>query len=209
MIASVTPSPSGALSLATRKKGTNSVLLSSWSLWSATGMLMTAVNICYGYEEDRSFVRFNIEALLLGAALGAFGAVALGLVALFPVLVDLLPLSDSWHATILLVRWPILAALAIVALAVVYRYAPARIPQEWSWFSWGAATATALWLIGSVVFNFYVSKFGSYEKTYGSLGAVVVLLLWFYMSTYVILIGAELNAEIERYCAARMTRRQR
>ena len=123
-----------------------SVLLASWSVWSATGMLMTAVNICYGDEEKRSFVRFNLEALALGAGLALFGVVALALVAVLPVLVDLLPAPGAWHAVISLVRWPILAGLAIVALAIVYRYARARVLGKWEWISWGAAIATALWL---------------------------------------------------------------
>ena len=100
-----------------------------------------------------------------------------------------------------LVRWPILAGLAIALLAIVYRYGRARVLPKWEWISWGAATATALWLIGSIAFSFYVSEFGSYDRTYGSLGAVIVLLLWFYMTAYVILIGAVLNAETERLAA--------
>ena len=175
-----------------------SVVLASWSMWSATGMLMTAVNICYGIEEKRSVVRFNLEALALGAGVALFGVVALALVAVLPVLSDLLPAPGAWHGVISLVRWPVLAGLAIVALAIVYRYAPSRVQRKWEWISWGAALATALWLIGSIAFTFYVSRAGSYDRTYGSLGAVIVLLLWFYMSAYVILIGAEVNAEIER-----------
>ena len=178
-----------------------SVLFASWSMWSATGMLMTAVNLCYGIAEKRSFLRFNLEALALGAGVAFFGVVALALVAVLPVLSDLLPAPGAWRAVISLVRWPILAGLAIVALAIVYRYAPSRVQRKWEWISWGAAVATALWLIGSIAFTFYVSKVGSYDRTYGSLGAVIVLLLWFYMSAYVILIGAELNAELERQAA--------
>ncbi len=174
------------------------ILLALWSVWSATGMLMTAVNICYGDPEDRSFVRFNLEALALGAGLTLFGVAALALVAVLPVLLDLLPLPGAWHAVISLVRWPMLVGLDIVALAIVYRYGRARIPPKWQWISWGAAIATALWLIGSLAFSFYVSAFGSYDKTYGSLGAVIVLLLWFYVTAYAILIGAEVNAELER-----------
>ncbi|HUZ73027.1 MAG TPA: YihY/virulence factor BrkB family protein [Stellaceae bacterium] len=178
-----------------------SVLLASWSAWSATGMLMTAVNICYGDQERRGFVRFNLEAMALSAGLVLFGVIALALVAVLPVLLNLLPVSTAWLALISLVRWPILAVLAIVGLAIVYRYAPARVPRKWEWVSWGAVIATALWLVGSIAFTFYVSNVGSYDKTYGSLGAVIILLLWFYISVYVILIGAELNAVLERQAA--------
>src|SRR5271157_2192859 len=133
-----------------------SVLLALWSMWSATGMLMTAVNICYGAEEKRDLVSFNLHALALGV---------------------------------------------ILALAIVYRYAPDRAEPRWQWISWGSVSATALWILGSIAFTTYVSKVGSYDKTYGSLGAVIILLLWFYLTAYVILAGAELNAEIERQTA--------
>lgn len=180
-----------------------SVLVASWSVWSATSMLMTAVNICYGDRETRSFLRFNIEALLLGVGLALFGVVALALLAGLPVVLRLLPVLRASGAMISLLRWPVLAAVAIAALAIVYRYAPARVPHRSGWISRGAAIAMALWLTGSIAFTYYVVAAGSYDKTYGSLGAVVVLLLWFYMSAYVILIGAEVNAEKERRMARR------
>jgi membrane protein len=174
------------------------VLLALWSMWSATGMLMIAINACYRDKERRGFVRFNLEALALGAGLVLLGVAAVLLIAVLPILLDQLPMPREWHAVISLVRWPVLAAMGIVALAIVYRYARARTARKWQWFSWGAVLATALWLIGSVAFSFYVSEVGSYDRTYGSLGAVIVLLLWFYMTAFVILVGAELNAEIER-----------
>jgi membrane protein len=175
-----------------------SVLLASWSVWSATVTMMSAVNTCYGDDETRSFVRFNLEALALGVGLVLLGVAALTLLAAVPVLLDHLPAPEAYRAMISLVRWPILAGLAIVVLAIVYRYGRARVPLKWQWFSWGAAIATVLWLISSIAFSFYVSEVGSYDKTYGSLGAVIVLLLWFYMTAYVILIGAVVNAETER-----------
>jgi membrane protein len=178
-----------------------SVLIALWSMWSAAGMLMIAINICYRDEERRSFVQFNLEAVALGAGLMLLGVAAVVLLALLPVLFDLLPVPAAWRAVISLVRWPGLAGLGIVSLAIVYRYARARTARTWQWVSWGAAIATALWIIGSLVFTFYVSEVGSYDKTYGSLGAVIVLLLWFYMTAYVILIGAEVNAEVERQAA--------
>jgi len=175
-----------------------SVLLALWSIWSATGMLMTAVTVCYGEEEKRGFVSFNLRALALGAGLALFGTAALALVAVLPTALGLLPVSDTLGEVLGLVRWPILAGIFILALAIVYRYAPDRAEPKWQWISWGAAAATVLWLAGSIGFTIYVSKVGSYDKTYGSLGAVIILLLWFYLTAYVILAGAGLNAEIER-----------
>jgi membrane protein len=178
-----------------------SLVLALWSAWSATGMLMTAVNICYGEEEKRSLIWFNIEALMLSAGLAVFAIAALALVAVLPATLDLLPVPADLHAVITLVRWPVLAGLAFLALAIVYRYAPARVQPHWQLISWGAVLATVLWIAGSIAFTAYVSRIGSYDKTYGSLGAVIILMLWFYLTAYVTLIGAELNAELERLAA--------
>jgi len=117
---------------------------------------------------------------------------------LLPAALALLPVPEAWDQVLGLVRWPILAGTVLLALAVVYRYGPDRAEPKWQWLSWGAAAATALWISGSIGFTLYVSKVGSYDRTYGSLGAVIILMLWFYLTAYVILAGAELNAEIER-----------
>ena len=175
-----------------------SVLLALWSAWSATGMLMVAVNACYGEAETRNFVWFNLRALALAVGLSLFGIAALGLFAVLPAALAFLPVPGAWSDLIALVRWPILAGIAILALAIVYRYAPDRAEPRWQLVSWGAVAATALWLFGSLAFTLFVAEAGSYDKTYGSLGAVIILLLWFYLSAYVTLVGAELNAEILR-----------
>lgn len=178
-----------------------SLLFAVWSMWSATTMLMTAVNICYGEQERRGFISFNLTALALGAGLALLGFAALGLLAVLPAALALLPLADGWGAVLGLVRWPILAGIVLLALAIVYRYAPDRAQPRWQWISWGAAAATTLWIAGSIGFTIYVSDVGSYDKTYGSLGAIIILLLWFYLTAYVVLAGAELNAQIERQTA--------
>lgn len=175
-----------------------SVVLAVWSMWSATGMLMTAVNICYGQEQRRGFLSLNLHALALGAGLVLFAIVAFALIAVLPAALALLPVSSAWLQVLGLVRWPILAGVIIVVLGIVYRYAPDRAAAKRRWISWGSVAATALWILGSIAFTTYVSKVGSYDRTYGSLGAVIILLLWFYLTAYVILAGAELNAEIER-----------
>ena len=178
-----------------------SVLFAFWSAWSATSILMTAIHICYGEEEKRGFVRFNLRALALTGGLALFGTAALALVAVLPAALALLPVPDAWGDVIAFVRWPILAGIVIVALAIVYHYAPDRAEPKWRWVSWGAVVATTLWILGSVAFTIYVSKVGTYDKTYGSLGAVIILLLWLDLSAYITLIGAELNAEIGRQAA--------
>ena len=141
--------------------------------------------------------------MALGAGLALFGIVAFALIAVLPAALALLPVSGAWLHVLGLVRWPILAGVIIVVLGIVYRYAPDRAEAKWQWISWGSVAATALWILGSVAFTTYVSKVGSYDRTYGSLGAVIILLLWFYLTAYVILAGAELNAEIEHQTGRR------
>jgi membrane protein len=178
-----------------------SVLLAFWSAWSATAILMTAIHTCYGEEEKRSFVRFNLRAMVLAAGLALFGVAALALAAVLPAALALLPVPAAWRAVFSLVRWPILTAIVMVALAIVYHYAPNRAQPKWQWISWGSAVATTLWILGSVTFTVYVSRIGNYDRVYGSISAVIILLLWLFLSAYITLIGAELNAEIDRQAA--------
>lgn len=171
------------------------------ALWSAAkGMkaLMTALNIAYNEEEKRGFLKLNAVALALTLGGIIYLIAALTIVAAIPVLLEALPLPGWLRWTVQLARWPILLVLAMLALAVVYRYAPSRDEPKWRWVSAGAILGTALWLLGSIAFSLYVTNFDSYNKTYGSLGAVVILMMWLYISAYSVLLGAELNSEMER-----------
>lgn len=181
-----------------------SVLLALWSARAGTGMLMSALNVAYDEREKRNIVWFNLIALGLTAGLIVIGIVAIVCVAGIPAALNLIDLPDPIRSAVAFARWPIIAIIVILALAALYRFGPSREDARWQWVSWGAVTATVLWIVGSVLFSVYVSKFGSYDKTYGSLGAVVVLLMWFYVTAYAILVGAELNAEAE-YQTARDT----
>ena len=122
----------------------------------------------------RNFVWFNLRAVALTVGLALFGIAALVLFAVLPAALAFLPVSQAWSDLIALVRWPILAGIALLALAIVYRYAPDRAEPKWQWVSWGAVAATVFWLSGSIAFTLFVSKAGSYDKTYGSLGAVII-----------------------------------
>ncbi len=174
------------------------VLIALYSSASATKALIQGLDIAYGEREKRGFFKLNAVALLLtlGAIIGAVIAVAL--VAVIPALLQHISFGGPIDAIINWVRWPILVGGFIVALAVLYRYAPSRENAKWAWVSWGATVAALLWVIGSALFSLYVSKLGSYDKTYGSLAAIVVFLMWMYLSALVVLIGAELNSEMER-----------
>lgn len=180
-----------------------------FTLWSASkGMkaLFTALNIVYDEEEKRGFITLNALAIVLTLGALVFGIVALALIAVLPALLGQLGLEAIARVAVSLVRWPLLAAAVVVALAVLYRYGPSRDKPQWTWVSWGAVVATVLWLITSILFSVYVANFGSYNETYGSLGVVVVFLMWLYLSAYIVLIGAELNAEMEHQTTRDTTR---
>jgi membrane protein len=171
-----------------------------FTLWSASkGMkaLFTALNIAYDEEEKRGFFKLNALAILLTLGALVFGIVAFTLIAVLPALLGQLGLEAVARVAVSLLRWPLLAAVVMVALAVLYRYGPSRSHPKWTWVSWGAVIATVLWLITSILFSVYVSNFASYNETYGSLGAVVVFLMWLYLSAFMVLLGAEFNSELE------------
>jgi membrane protein len=171
--------------------------LALWSARSGTASMIAALNIAYEEPEKRSFVWFQFIALslTLGTILGAI--VALGLVAVLPAIIDLLPLGGFGKLLASIARWPILMILVMGGLAAFYRFAPSRREPQWRWVSWGAVVATLLWIAASALFSLYVSEFASYDQTYGSIGGVVVLLMWLYLSCFVVLLGAAINAEIE------------
>jgi membrane protein len=171
------------------------------TLWSATkGMksLMTALNVAYDVPETRGFVKLNGTGLLLTLGLLVFAVVALVAIAFVPGALAGIGLPGPLETLVRWLRWPLLAGASVVVLAVLYRYAVSRPVVGWRWVFWGAVAATVLWLIGSGLFSWYVSNFGNYNETYGSLGAVAVLMLWFWLSAYFVLLGGELNAEMER-----------
>ena len=138
-----------------------------------------------------------------GAAVDQAAVVA-GLI-VFPELLSNEGTEAVFRALILVVRWPLLALLGLVALALIYRYSPDRDAPRWRWVSHGALFAVVVWVIASVLFSLYTSNFGQYNETYGALGAVVVVMLWLYITAYVVIVGAEINAEMERQTAVDTT----
>lgn len=173
------------------------------SLWSAnTGMkaLFKGLNIAYDEEEKRGFLALNLVTLAFTAAAIAFLLVAIGAVVALPVVVTALGLNGGAQMLTLL-RWPALLALVMLGLSALYRYGPSRDKPQWRWVSWGGAVAAVLWLTGSALFSWYLERFADYDRTYGSLGAVFGFLMWLWLSALVVLLGAELNAEIEHQTA--------
>lgn len=168
---------------------------------STTGVkaIMQALNIVYDETEHRNVIVRNLVALGLTAGFALGITAALLVVVVVPVVLGLLGLSGGIAGSLVdLARWTILAAGLFAALAVIYRIAPNRRPIRFRWLSWGSVVAAVLWLAASMLFSYYVANFASYNETYGSLGAVVVLLVWFFIGAYAVLIGGAINAELER-----------
>lgn len=168
------------------------------SLWSANGGmkgLFDALNVVYGETEKRGFIRLNAATLAFTVAMLVFAIVAIGAIVILPIILQWLPGFIGSIANI--ARWPVMAALVAVALAFLYRYGPSRDEPQWRWISPGSILAAVLWLLFSAAYSFYAANFGTFNATYGSLGALIGFLLWMWLSTIVVLLGGKLNAEIE------------
>ncbi|MFL6606542.1 MAG: YihY/virulence factor BrkB family protein [Steroidobacteraceae bacterium] len=174
------------------------LLVSLWSGRSGMAALITATNIAYSEPEKRGFFRLILISLLFttGSILALLLMLLLGVAV--PLIVKVFGMSESAEAIVDVFRWILLWLVAIVGLAVIYRYAPARNRPKWRWVTWGSVVASTLWLAGSLLFAVYVRTFAAYGKTYGALGGVIALLMWFYVSSFTIVLGAEINAEMER-----------
>jgi membrane protein len=175
-----------------------SLALTLWSAMAGIKTMIVALNIAYEEEERRSFVRLNLLALLFTVGGMVFMMLSLFAIAAVPAIVGFLAIPEPLAALLLWVRWLVMALLAVVALMLIYRFGPSRRPARWRWVLPGAVLASVLLVAGSVAFSFYVANFADYNATFGSLGAVVILLMWFFLSGYAVALGAELNAELER-----------
>ena len=160
--------------------------------------MITALDIAYEEKERRGFFKLNMIALGLTLGLMVGGIVVIALVAVLPAVLQLLLLGPATKWVLLVVEWPLLIVLVTLGLAVLYRYAPDRDKPQWRWVSPGAITATILWIVASIGFTVYVANFNSYDKTYGSLGGVIILLTWLYLSVLTVLFGAVINAQSEK-----------
>ena len=177
------------------------LLMSLWSANAAIKAMFDALNVVYGEKERRNFFKLNILSLTFTAGMVLFMVLALIAIVVIPVVLEFLQLGGAGEILISVLRWPAILAIVVLALAVVYRYGPCRADARWRWITWGSVAAAVLWLIASMLFSWYAGNFGSYNKTYGSLGAVIAFMVWTWLSTTVILMGGELNAEIEHQTA--------
>ena len=174
------------------------------ALWSANaGMksLFEAMNVAYDEPEKRGFIWRNVVSLVMTVGAMIVLILFLGAIAVVPAIIEMLALRGAAEWLASLVRWPIVLVLAGLALAVLYRVGPSREPAEWRWVTPGSAFAAVGWLVSSMLLSWYLANFADYNATYGSLGAVVGLMIWFWITAQVILVGAELNAELEHQTA--------
>jgi membrane protein len=200
-LTSITQNSGGALTVSLIV----SILAALWSAAGGTGNLITAVNIAYDEVETRSFLKR--KALALALTLGAiiFVLITFALIAVVPIVLDALPLGIVGTILAQVLRWVLLLGVIAGALAVLYRVAPDRDAPKMKWVSLGSVVVTVIWAVVSLLFSLYVDNFGSYDKTYGAIAGVIVLMLWLYLTCYLVLLGAEINAEAEHQTAADTT----
>ena len=177
------------------------LLVAFWSANNGMKTIFEALNIAYEEREKRSFIKLNLTAFIftLGAMLvGILMIVAVGVV---PALLAFLNLGGFSEIIIAVTRWPLILIVIGFAIALIYRFGPSRARAKWRWVSWGSGLATVVWVLASWGFSYYLQNFADYNATYGSLGAVIGFMLWTWISSIILLVGAELNAEMEHQTA--------
>ena len=189
----LTQTPSTGLSVG----ATVGVLTALWSANQGSKAMISALNDVYGERESRGFVRLTATSLAftVGGVIGLL--LALGAILVLPLAFDFFGLGGAYALAVTIVRWPIIASAVIGALALLYRFGPSRNLAKWRWVTWGSAIGAIGWLALSFGFSWYVQHFGSYNKTYGSLGAIVGFMTWIWLSSTMFLLGAQVNAEME------------
>ena len=182
-----------------------SLAISFWTANSGVKATFDALNIVYGEEEKRSFIKLNIITLFVMLGIVVFILLTLAEVVSVPVALTYIPIPGVTALVVELGRWPILFVLVTTALAVLYKYGPSRTEPRWRWVTWGSVSAAIVWLAASALFSWYVASFGSYNKTYGSLGAIIGFMTWIWISIIVVLVGAKIDAEMEHQTARETT----
>jgi membrane protein len=171
------------------------------ALWSASGgfsAVIEALNVAYEVRETRGFLRLTIEILVFTAVAICVVGVALALGLFIPDSVAQMPGGRDVAAAFRILVWPLSFLICVLILDVIYRYGPNRKHAQWRWINWGSAIASILWLLGTELFSWYVQNFGSYNRVYGELGAAVGFLTWIWLSLVIMLLGAEINNELEK-----------
>ncbi len=178
-----------------------SLLTAFWSANSGVSALFDALNVIYREREKRSLLRFYATTFLFTLTGIVFVLAATGMVVVLPLVLGRLGLGGLTDTALRILRWPALLLLVSLSLSLTYRYGPSRREAKWRWVSWGSVVAALSWVCASVLFSWYVASFDSYNRVYGSLGAGVGFMTWIWLSVVIALLGAELNAEMERQTA--------
>ncbi len=173
------------------------ILTALWSANGGTKAIFDSLNVVYDEHEKRGYIRRTLVSLAVTLGTLVFVIVAMAAVIALPVALNFVGLGEVTDILLRVARWPLLLVIVAVMLAVIYRYGPSRTEARWRWVSWGGAFAAITWVLVSLAFSWYIAHFGSYNKTYGSLGAAVGFMTWIWISATIMLIGAELNAEME------------
>jgi len=173
-------------------------LLALWSASAGVKNLIEAINVAYDEDETRGFIKVRAVSLAFTVGVIVFLVVAFALIALVPSLLAEANLGTAGRVAAGVLRFVLLFAGLLFGLAVLYRYAPDRQNSKWSWVSPGAVFAAVVWIVGSLLFSLYTANFGKYNETYGALAGFVVLILWLLLTALVVILGAELNCELER-----------
>ena len=192
--------PTSALGLGT----TFGFLIALWSANRGIKALFTGLDVAYRVDDGRGFIKKNAMALAFTLGTIIVIIVSLAFIVLFPVLVNTIGLPGNVEILVTWLRWPLLGIIIILAISLIYRYGPARKTPRFQWVIYGATVATIVWLIASWGFSVYVTNFGNFGEIYGSLSAVVIMLFWLFITSFIILVGGELNRAIESYAENRL-----
>jgi len=176
-----------------------SLLISLWSANAGMKAMFDALNVVYNAEERRSFIKLNAVSVVFTLAAIALLLAAMASVVVVPIVLNALPMESLIAPALGYTRWPLLLILIGLGLSVIYRFGPDREHAQWRWISWGSTLAAIAWLAASLLFSWYAANFGSYNETYGSLGAVIGFMTWMWLSGIVVLLGAEIDAVMERW----------
>ena len=177
------------------------VTASLWSAMSGVKAIIDALNVIYEQKEGRNVLKLNLVALVFTLAGFAAFLLAITAIVVLPLILSPIGLGSMTETLTRIARWPVLLVALLIGLAVLYRYGPDRRAARWQWVSVGSVFAAVTWIAASFLFSWYLASFANYNATYGSLGAVVGLMIWLWISTILVLLGAELNAEIEHQTA--------
>jgi membrane protein len=173
------------------------ILVALWSANGGTKAMFDSLNVVYDEHEKRGYIRRTLISLAVTLGTLVFVMVVMAAVVALPIALNFVGLGKVTDLLLRVARWPLLLVIVTMMLAVIYRYGPSRTEARWRWVSWGGAFAAIVWVLVSLAFSWYVAHFGSYNKTYGSLGAAIGFMTWIWISATIVLIGAELNAEME------------